>query len=330
MIGRFILALISLLFVAAAGWWLFADRPDYAAVAGEIQPLDIPLAELDGWVAAREALVADLRPDNQACVRWWADTIGRTEWSVVFLHGFSAGPRGGDPIIGEIADELEANVYLARLADHGRSSIESFAELTPVWWVESARQAVAVGNLLGENVLVVGSSTGCPIALYLAAKQPEIIDALMLYSPNIEVKSSLSEVALLPGGLSLMRLAFGGKYRAIELQPEAKPYWTTKYRLEGIVAMKHLLEMTTDPAVFTQVRQPTLVSFYEKNEEEQDQVISVTAARRMFDQLGTPDSLKQLEPLASVGGHIMLSDLQTKDLSEVRRSARRFARWLRK
>jgi hypothetical protein len=46
-------------------------------------------------------------------------------------------------------------------------------------------------------------------------------------------------------------------------------------------------------ATFKKVKQPVLLLYYYKDKQHQDRVVKVSAMRRMFKQLGTPDSLKR-------------------------------------
>jgi len=135
-----------------------------------------PLAELDGWLAAREAAVPDLRPDAARRIVW-ADAAGaRTDWAVVYLHGFSASGEEIRPVPDAVAAALGANLFFARLSGHGRDGA-AMAEASVADWMADTAEALAIGRALGERVLVIGTSTGAALAT-AAAHDAEMSEGL--------------------------------------------------------------------------------------------------------------------------------------------------------
>src|SRR5690606_40829618 len=110
-----------------------------------------------------------LKPDNEARIVW-ADRAGaKTEYAVVYLHGFSASQKEGDPVHRRFAAEFGCNLYLARLADHGIDTVEALINFTTDRWWASAREALVIGKQLGDKVILMSTSTGGTMALALAA-----------------------------------------------------------------------------------------------------------------------------------------------------------------
>ena len=64
---------------------------------------------------------------------------------------------------------------------------------------------------------------------------------------------------------------------------------------------------------------------YYKNDQEQDPVVKVSAMKRMFRQLGTPDSLKQAIALPLAGDHVLASPIKSKDVAGVEKASTDFA-----
>lgn len=306
--------------------FLLGPRPDFPDFDANIQPLNIPLAKLDTYISEKESRIKNLREDNEARIFWANDSIQKkTEWSIVFLHGFSASPKEGDPIVWDLAKKYGMNAYFARLAGHGINDIESFKELTPKDLIESGKEALNIGKLIGEKVLVIGSSTGCPIATYLIAENPELADAIIFYSPNIDLHDKKSQIAVLPWGLEFLRKFYDGNYREISFRGEgANQYWTTKYRLEGIVAMRAMLNETMNNKLFENIKQPFMLAYWYKNEEECDKIISIPAALNMFDKIATPSNKKRKVALKTVDAHVLTSKFQTRNLDEVRQATFEF------
>src|SRR5688500_12725365 len=61
-----------------------------------------------------------LKPDNEARIVWLNDSLkNKTDYAVVYLHGFSASQEEGDPVHYQFAKKFGCNLYLSRLAEHG-------------------------------------------------------------------------------------------------------------------------------------------------------------------------------------------------------------------
>jgi len=247
--------------------------------------LNLNLTKVEAYIAEQEAKVTDLRPDNHARIIWANDSVAKTDYSIVYLHGFSAGPMESDPVVFDIAKKFGLNVYLARLADHGRNNVESFLNISPKDWLDSAREALAIGKILGKKVIVMSCSTGSTLSTYLAAENPTSTDAMIMYSPNFALHDANSRWLAKPWGLQLARKIFKGNYRSITMEAGAKPFWTTEYRLEGLVNL--------------------------------DQIISVPAIQSFHDQTQTPESEKWNIPLPNVNSHVIANKHQSKDWQSV-------------
>ncbi len=313
--------LLLLLLVAVI---LLGPRKKYPAFEGGITDLNMPLSEIEGYVAAQEARVDKLRPGNEAQVVW-ADSMRQTEYSLVYLHGFSASPVEGDPMHRDFAKRYGMNLYLARLAGHGIDDKESFSQTAPGDWVASAKEAIALGKLLGKKVIVMSCSTGGTLSMYLAANNPDDIHAQILYSPNIALHDSKSALMTMPWGLSILRKMVGSNYRTIPGMPKScDPYWTMTYRLEGLVAMKTLLNRTMTDQTFSNISTPFFTAYYYKNEEKRDKVISIEAIQDFYEQAKTPDDQKVMVAFPN-GTHVLPSKLQCEDLDNVRAKTYDFA-----
>jgi esterase/lipase len=146
----------------------------------------------------------------------------RTEYSLLYLHGFSASWREGSPANEEFARHFGMNAYFPGLASHGLVTDDPLIDMTPDNLWESAKEALMIASNLGERVIVMGTSTGGTLALKLAAEFPEYVDGLILYSPNIRINNNTAFLLARPWGLQLARQATGDKYRVSDEDPESK------------------------------------------------------------------------------------------------------------
>jgi len=319
---RYLIPLVSLGLLTAA--FFAGPKADYPAFTGKIETLKISLAETEAFVSQKHLGVENFKAGNESYILWADSTKQKTEYSVVYLHGFSASPMEGDPIHKEFAQRYGANLYVPCLAKHGILDRESFKDLTPKDLIDSAKEAIAIGNILGEKVIVLSCSTGGTLSAYLAAKNPEMIHAQIAYSPNIDLADDTSELLTLPWGLNLAQQVSGSEYRHVPIPESCAPYWTMDYRLEGIIALKALIEETMYSDIFKKIDQPLFVGYYYKDEENRDKTVSIPAMKTFFDEVSTPENKKVIHAFPN-GAHVMLSPLQSKNLDAVRKETFKFA-----
>ena len=77
-------------------------------------------------------------------------------------------------------------------------------------------------------------------------------------------------------------------------------------------------------SLFEKVKQPLLMLYYYKDEEHQDKTVKVSAMKRMFRLLGTPDSLKREIAVPNAGEHVIGSYITSKDLQTVENECMKF------
>lgn len=296
------------------------EKPIYSVQLPAIPSID----RLATFVNANEKQ-HQLKPDNEAEIVWADSSKTQTEYAVVYLHGFSATKEEGNPVHRNFAKSIKANLYLARLADHGIDTIAPMQYLTADRLWETAKQAYAIGKKLGKKVILMGTSTGGTLALQLAATYPEI-NSLVLLSPNIEINDDKAWLLNNRWGLQMARLVTGGEERTVkDKTDEYKKYWYTNYKLESVVALQELLETSMTDTWFAKVKQPTLMLYYYKNEQAQDPVVKVSAMLTMFDKLGTPANQKEKLALPETGNHVIGSSITSKDVAGVENAIRAFA-----
>lgn len=304
--------------------YLVGPAPDNAEYDLTVPTLPSQPEQLEAYIKTVEGR-HKLKSDNEARIIWVDSTRRKTEYAVVYLHGFSASQEEGDPVHIRFAKEFGCNLYLARLADHGVDTTESLMLYTAERAWESAKQAVAIGNAIGEKTILVSTSTGGTLALKLAAEFPNRVHALINLSPNIAINNPAAFLLNDPWGLYIARMVMGGKYRETEGSPEKAQYWNTKVRLEAVVQLQELIESTMHKETFSKINQPSLTLYYYKSEEEQDPEVKVSAMRDMHNMLATPDSLKKEKAIPSAGAHVIGGAMASKDVEAVYREIKSFA-----
>ncbi|MGH2552959.1 MAG: alpha/beta hydrolase [Chitinophagaceae bacterium] len=266
-----------------------------------------------------------LKPDNEARIIWLNDSLKqKTEYAVVYLHGFSACQEEGDPLHYEFAQKFGCNLYLSRLEDHGVDTTEPLANFTADRLWNSAKEAYAIGKQLGDKVILMSTSTGGTLALKLCTEYPDIAANIML-SPNIAINDGKAWMLNNHWGKQIAEL-IQGKHRVVDDSSVLyAQYWNNCYATSSLVQLEELIESTMKESTFTKVKQPSLLLYYYKDEKHQDPVVKVSAMKRMFLQLGTPENLKRKVAIPNAGNHVIGSYVKSKDLQKVEDECEKFA-----
>jgi len=279
---------------------------------------------LETYISQQEAQHT-IKPNNEARIVWANDSLKqKTEYAIVYLHGFSASQEEGNPVHRNIAKQFGCNLYLARLSQHGIDTADALIHMTADNLWESAKEAYAIGKQLGNKVILMGTSTGGTLALALAAAYPEIA-ALVLYSPNIAINDPNAWLINNPWGLQMARLVKGSDFNTAKTNTGIyKQYWNHQYRLEAAAQLQEMLETAMNPETFALVKQPTLTLYYYKDEQHQDAVVKVSAMKDMMELLGTPTEQKKIKAIPEAGNHVLASPIQSKDIVTVERETADF------
>ncbi len=315
---------ITFPFLLLLALYFLGPRPDRARFEGEFPSVPSDPDALEQYIQKNESQHR-LKPDNEARIVWNDSSRSKTRYAVVYLHGFSASQKEGDPVHRRFAKNFGCNLFLSRLSDHGIDTTESLLSFTAdrVW--NSAKEALAIGEKLGDQVIIISTSTGGTLALTLAAKYPGKVHAIINLSPNIAINNPAAFLLNDPWGLQIARIVMGGKYRITGAGEENSRYWNDKYRLEAAVQLEELIESSMTKETFGKISPPALTLYYYKNEQEQDPEVKVSAMLMMNECLATPDSLKIAKAIPTAGAHVLGSSLTSHDVEGVYAEMEKFA-----
>ncbi len=261
--------------------------------------------DIDEYLRASESQFNDLTPGTEKTIVWNDTSRTKTPLSIVYLHGFSASRQETAPLCDVIAEELGANLFYTRLAGHGRPG-EALGAATVDDWIDDAVEALAIGRKIGDEVIVVGTSTGATLAMWVLA-QPGMqrqVKANIMLSPNFAPKDRNARVALWPWGRQIMRAAVG-RLRRWEARNELQErYWTTEYPVKAIVTMMTLVDQV-DNTDLGLIDTPSLVLYAEL-----DDVISVDKIKQRFPDLGaTRKELVAVDTSSVSDSHVLAGDV---------------------
>ena len=308
-------ALIVLVIVYISG-----PKIDTPRFSRDLPEITADVVCLESWVRKKEANQKDIKPNNEAQIVWYDEQQCQTEYAVVYIHGFGASHQEGYPVHLNIADSLQANLFLARQKGHGLSSELAFKGLKAESYMLSAMEALAIGQQLGDKIILMGTSTGASQAIWLAAQFPDLVEALVLYSPYIALPNAMNEKLVLgPWGETLTKWVMGGEVNQENRPDSVAAYWSEYYHLDAYFALFGMIDASMKPTVFEKVNGPVFMAYYYKDEENQDEVVSVAAMKEMFAQLGS--SNKKAIAFPKAANHVIASELRSQDWESVRDSS---------
>lgn len=309
-----ILIFIMALAIIIAFVYTFGPREKIQSLSGDYPTVPTRLAELESYIRAKDDTVKGLKPGNEAKIIWADSTQkSKTPFSIVYIHGFGASEREGSPVNRELGKHFGANVYLARLPEHGISREDAFRHLTAQKLADEVREAYMIGKSLGDSVIVVGTSMGGALSLMLASERPDM-KALVLYSPAIREGGDALDQFFRPWSKYLAEnfIYKNGVLNNPREGDKAK-FWSEQYHVNSYASLAVLLRSKMTEDTFEKIRQPLFLGYYYKNDEEQDFVVSVPKMLEMFESVSTPQALKRKVAFPESGDHVIASDITSKD-----------------
>lgn len=268
-------------------------------------PAGLSLAELADWLQATEAQVPGLVGGAEARIQFAEPgSPVKTPLSFLYIHGFSATWPETAPLTERLARQFGANTLQARLAGHGMGSEDM---VTPAEaWLASMIDAFDIASRLGNKVVIVATSTGAPLSVWLAT-QPAFanrLHAMLFMSPNFRIRSSFDFLLTWPWSRYWLHW-FIGRYREWEPRSEAEAkYWNYRYSTLALIEMQKAVAWARRRD-FERITVP-LATMYMRN----DPTIDPAAAIAVFERWGSDH--KALIPVAVDGDqpeHVFVGDI---------------------
>lgn len=269
--------------------------------------LPASLDELDGWLEAKEGEIPDLIEGTEKIILWQGGKRERTAYSIVYLHGYTSSRQETVPTAELVAAALEANIFYTRLTGHGRESGERFGTVTVNEWLNDVYEAVEIGKMLGEKVIIMAISTSAPLTTAIIEHFESDIAALVFLSPNYGVAEPNSRLLLLPWSKQLLKLVIGD-YRVEERPKNMRRYWMSRYRSEALLQLVAIIEH--EAARDQQdLLIPTLVLYTEN-----DKIVNVERIKEFYTKVGAP--LKRLVNIEEAEEHIISGKYSSPDTTK--------------
>lgn len=267
---------------------------------------------------------AYLRKDNEAKLIYHSTDSSKTEFVFLYIHGFSASEKEGAPINRNIPEIFNSNAFLTRLVGHGINYPHSLEDYNVADSWESAKVSLAIAKKMGEKVIIIGTSTGCTYGLMLASYFPKDVHAVINLSPNLRINSPFAGLLNNPWGKEIAGLVYGENRHIRHENATVGQYWDSTYTVNAMVQLQDLLESEMTEEVYRNIQCPMLSLYYYKSDQEQDDIIDVSAIAPMHSALRTPTNQQRMVAIPEAGDHVIGSDLKSKDWQSVQSEIKKF------
>ena len=94
-----------------------------------VQSVQLP-KDLNHYLNQSESRFSNIREGLNKEILWANVEEKQAEYSIIYLHGFSASRQEISPVMEKVADALGANLFFTRLSGHGQNT-EALSESTP-------------------------------------------------------------------------------------------------------------------------------------------------------------------------------------------------------
>ncbi|MDF1609848.1 alpha/beta hydrolase [Hoeflea sp. YIM 152468] len=319
---RMVLFLTGLAVLAGMAAFALGPRPAVDTTIG-FDESTLP-DDLDAYLTTSEQGFDDLRPGNARQIVWaYPASRARTPLAIVYIHGFSASPGEIRPLPDLVAGQLGANLYYARLKGHGRSA-DAMLDGSVHGWVNDVAEALAIGRRLGEQVVVMATSTGASLATW-AATQPDLmrnVAGLVQVSPNYGIQAAGSSLLTLPWAEKTVPLIVG-QQRSFEPRNQLHAqYWTSAYPSLALLPMASVVDLARDVDAKA-ISVPSLFVF-----SPQDNVIRPDRVEAMAASWGGPAQTLEVTDSNDPNHHVIAGDALSPGTTD--RLAAAIADWISK
>ncbi|MCK6597843.1 MAG: hypothetical protein L6Q37_05725 [Bdellovibrionaceae bacterium] len=247
--------------------------------------ISLPIEKVEDYLHQQEAKYPSLRQGLQKKIIWGNRTKEKTKLSLVFLPGFTATQKEISPVVENIGEKLKANVFLSRLPAHGEES-EDFKRVQTQEFFDAASEAYQIGKIIGDETILVGSSTGASLLLYEVSRLGDT-KAVILFSPAFYSYWNPQRVLLNKNiALSLVKFFLGEVYSWGPYYPNQELYWNTKYNTDILPKVIETF-YTVSSQSYSNMNTPVLMFYNPK-----DHVINAKVMEAKFSELKNINSRK--------------------------------------
>ena len=282
----------------------------------------IDLSNVEKQIKSDEAAVPNLRQNIGKKILWAGKPSQKTSLSIVFIHGFSATRVELSPVIEKVAKSIGANIFFTRLTGHGQDGI-ALSHATFDDWISDTNEAIRIGEVIGDEVILIGSSTGCSLIHCILEVQKKV-KSVIYVSPNFGPSSYKGHFLRLPGAKWFIPLILGNEHAFTPKNSEHARCWTTRYPTKALFPVKDAV-VAASLVSHSKIKLPILFWF-----SDYDKVVSPKATRRIISKMG--NNVDVFNPIVSLeddpSKHGVLGDILSP--TKTAQGVNKILEWIRK
>lgn len=268
----------------------------------------------------KESKEKGARPHNEEKLLKFAD---KTKIAMLYIHGYGASRGEGEYVIDTIAKKLKYNTYYLRLPGHG-TNMDDHKNTEYYQILDTAIEAAHMTKLLGNKLVIIGTSMGGTITTYIAAEHPDIPDAVILVSPFYRFANPVGNALFFRPFFKTVLLFTTYRERH---DPYDDPndnwtmYWYGKNYWASLHSLLDLGEFIANDSTYKKVSCPVLLLYYYKDDKHKDGSADVNAMLKAYDTFnnGKPHALSRKVVIEN-GDHVLLSKYVKSDWAKAEKA----------
>jgi alpha-beta hydrolase superfamily lysophospholipase len=251
--------------------------------------------------------------------------------AILYIHGFGASRAEGEGVVDHLAAVFGAHVYYLRLPGHGGDK-DAHLAARPEEYFACVEEAFHRFRPLGQKLVLMGSSAGGLLSIWLASRHPKEVDGVVIANPFFDFADPSAFMISRRIGMPIIEAIYGQERDAGWISdPEKRrvdgyeDHWITKQHFRALHTIDDLRRTIATPEVVRAVEAPILMFYYYADEKHQDTAASVTAMHKFFAQAGGNKRHPLSREVAIAdGNHILFSDYVRTDKDSVKRESINF------
>ncbi|WNY60411.1 alpha/beta hydrolase [Borreliella bissettiae] len=222
------------------------------------------IEEIDSYLL-KEELQFNLENNTKKEITWHKGKAQKTSYSVVYIHGFGASKNEIYPVPNNIAKALNANIFFTRLKGHGINNKNAFRGITTQDWLKDIDEAINIGKLIGDKLILIGTSNGGAASIWALANYPNEINSVVLISPNIFPYDKRTNIVYYPWGRQIAYLITGGYNKFETKEYKRKEHMTINshsskvQHVDAVIAMMGLVTLLNSYN-FDEIKIPLIIA----------------------------------------------------------------------
>ncbi|EEA93612.1 carboxylesterase [Pseudovibrio sp. JE062] len=297
------LFLLSLIILIAGFLVYWANT--YVSPSITFNPSDIG-EDPEAYIARVESRFKDIKPGLEKQIIWQnPDTKAKTDYAVVYIHGFSASKDEIRPVPDLVASSIQANLYYTRLPGHARTPA-AMGEPGVDDYFNALAEALAIAKAIGNKVIVISTSFGGTLSAWTDLTDhalKEDIEAIVLVSPVFELAAAGTSLLTYPLAEFYTPIIVG-KYRVADPNANFEEIyaWTNAYPSTALLPLAETVKLvgSLDAANATI---PTMFIYDIRDETSYEK-----ATARFFENWGAPKH-RLLITESSGNHHVIAGDI---------------------